>query len=425
MVTTMNQEFLDRIICLTISHHRASVEELEVASFKDESAACVELLDKGWVEEVGILQTCNRVEVYLTISEVGVDKEALGETAEELLGSEDPEKIDILRGLDALQHLFEVSSGMVSMVSGEDEILGQVADTFEHCVENGFSGSVLNPALEKAVHVGKRVRNETEINSGPRSIGSAAIRFAEKNLDDVEDAEFAMIGAGDVAELVSKSLKKRGYDSVYITDKDLSKARKVAEKVGGKALGSEHNIDLFTEVDVVISATSAGDVIFAKEDLEDKIEGKTLMIDLANPRDVDANVGELDGVELFDLDSLNCMLEENEERREKEKEKVKEIVDQELKKLMKKYKEKNAEEIVKNIYRKAEEVREREVEKALRMLEAEKSGLSSEEREIIDEATRSIAEKILHDPVSSLKNASIEEDEEVVEVARSLFDLDE
>lgn len=421
----MDKHFLNRITCMTISHHQASVEELEGAAFKDESQACIDLLEWDEVEEVAVLQTCNRVELYIVSSEQELKDEFFDDIASFMFDASSIEKMDILRGLEALEHLFEVSTGLVSMISGEDEILGQVSDTFERCVDKDFSGDILNLALEKSIHVGKRVRNETNINSGPRSIGSATVKFVEENFASTEEAKFAIIGAGEVANLVGKSLQKRGYESLFIADNDLEKAEKLIEKVGDEAFHSEKSPELFSKADVVVSATSSEDVIFDKQTLKDKITDKTLVVDLANPRDVDEDVEEIDNVSLFDLDDLNCVLERNRKEREKRKEEAEEIIDQELDKLLRKYKEQDADRIAKNIYQRAEKIRKRETKKALRKLETENGELDDREKKVLKEVTRSVAEKILHEPISSLKEASINDDKKVVKIAKSIFDIED
>ncbi len=216
-----------------MSHLDASVKELEKASFQDISKKILELEDRDSIKEVAILQTCNRIEIYVVLEEYTAG-EIIDEIAEEELGySNSSKKLKLFEGEEAIKHLLRLSAGLESMIQGEDEILGQIKECFEKALENGSTGKILNKSFEKSIRVGKRVREETDINKGPRSIGSAAVKMCKKTQGSIDDLNFMLIGAGEVAELVCKSLEKRSYSDIYIVDKKNKRSKKLSEQFGG------------------------------------------------------------------------------------------------------------------------------------------------------------------------------------------------
>ncbi|NYT01266.1 MAG: glutamyl-tRNA reductase, partial [Methanosarcinales archaeon] len=333
--------------------------------------------------------------------------------------------IDFHNQEESLTHLLRLASGLESMIIGEDQILGQMKDLYLMAKKAGRTGWMLDTAFKKAISVGKRVRKETRINERSVSVGSAAVDLAEEILGGLENKCVLVIGAGETGELISRALISKGIGSLMVTNRTFGTALSVAACLGGVAVPYEEMKDRIHRADLVISATSAPHYILLKSDLEKIMEGrenKLLLIDIANPRDVEESAGEVPGVDLLNIDSLRDISDENMRLRMAEVDRVAAIIEEELRLLDAKYKRRQAEELLARLYSQAREIKEQEVKRAMSKLSAYHT-LGEIEQKVLMDMSHSIVNKIFAEPTKVLKRASEENDLAILKSAELLFRL--
>ncbi|KXB01579.1 hypothetical protein AKJ43_03255 [candidate division MSBL1 archaeon SCGC-AAA261D19] len=410
---------------LLITYESAGVGKLESARLDEPLEFIQRIVNCGEINECLVLQTCNRVELYAVASDGQSGKKALLEYAEENMNLDVGNYAEFLTGSELLEHLLRLAGGLESMIVGEDQILGQIKEAYEFCRKNGYTGKILNTAFEEAIKVGKLIRTETKINVGHISVGSAAVGLAEDLLGDLKSKDILIVGAGETAELVGRSLVKRDPSSVTVANRTYERGEDLAKRLGGKAIKFSNFSNYLSQSDVVISATGAPHLILEKEDIEGQIstDGGLVLIDIANPRDISENVTEIEGVELYNLDDLERIADRNLWRRKEECEKAEAIVERELRQILRKFEVLKTDEIVGEIYKMAEEIREKELKRAAGRLTKKGRELDEEQEEILDNLTKSVVRKILHDPISYIREASKNGDGEILDRARRLFKL--
>jgi glutamyl-tRNA reductase len=291
----------------------------------------------------------------------------------------------------------------------------------------GTTGWMLDTAFKKAIAVGKRVRKETKINERSVSVGSAAVDLAEEILGDLKGLSVLVIGAGETGELISRALLARDIGSLVVTNRTYSSAQCLAECLGAKAVPFEEMRVFLKTADVVISATSAPHYILLKEDIEKAMAGrenKLLIIDIANPRDVDEAAAEVPGVELHNIDSLKNISSENMLLRMAEANRVEAIIAEEMQLLKAKYKRKQAEDLLARLYSKAEVIKDQEVKRAMNKLSARHT-LGEIEQKVLQDMSHSIVNKLFSEPTKTLKRAAELGDTTVLNAVSELFRLEE
>ena len=347
------------------------------------------------------INTCNRVEIYVSAENVSDVLEDL----RKYLGEG-----DIICGVDAIKHLFRVSCGLESMIVGEDQILGQIRKSYFDCKKAKTIDEILDIVFDRAVKVGKRVRRETRINEGSVSIGSAAVELAERETGGLRGKSILVIGAGEMGTLVAKALAEKELSGMFIANRTFEKAIQLAREVGGFAARLEEKEYYLRVCDVVISTTSAPHYILTydsvKEVMAERRNRELLIIDIANPRDVEERVSNIEGVKLFDIDCLREISEENLRRRLGEVSKVERIIEEELRILEKILKRKRVERLISSIYNHGRAVGEAEINEALAYLRRGKDAES-----VLNAFSRSLMFKTLHPLVSALKKLAENEAE--------------
>ena len=407
---------------MLVTHRTASIDEIERAWHGDVETILKWVMSQDRVEECAVLKTCNRVEVYVVAPR---GEKVLFDLAKKARVSS--RIIDFHDHDESLLHLLRLASGLESMIIGEDQILGQMKELTQIAMKAGTTGWMLETAFKKAIQVGKRVRKETRINERSVSVGSAAVDLAEEILGDLKDKSVLVIGAGETGELISRALLSREIGSLAVTNRTLSSAVCLAESLGGEAVPFDDMPRRLHIADVVISATSAPHYILLKSDIETAMadrSNKLLIIDIANPRDVDQAAAEVSGVELHNIDSLKNISRENMMQRMAEATRVEEIITEELQLLRAKYKRKEAEELLARLYSQAELIKDQEVRKAMNKLSARHT-LGEIEQQVLCDMSRSIVNKILSEPTKSLKSAAERGDLEILKSLCELFRLEE
>ncbi|OPY50226.1 MAG: Glutamyl-tRNA reductase [Methanosaeta sp. PtaU1.Bin060] len=413
---------MSEIASMLVTHRKASIDEIENAWHGDVATLLRWVGSQERVEECAVLKTCNRVEIYV-VSPRG--EKVLFDLAKKARVSS--RIIDFHDHDESLLHLLRLASGLESMIIGEDQILGQMKELIQMAMKAGTTGWMLETAFKKAIQVGKRVRKETQINERAVSVGSAAVDLAEGIFGELQGKSVLVIGAGETGELISRALLAKEIGSICITNRTFDTAQALAECLGGEAVPFEEMRDRLREADVVISATAAPHYILLKEDIERAMAGrerKLLLIDIANPRDIDEAAACVPGVELHNIDSLRNISSENMRQRREEALKVEAIIAEELQLLKAKYKRKQAEELLARLYSQAEVVKDQEVRKAMNKLSARHT-LGEVEQQVLQDMSHSIVNKLLAEPTKVLKSAAERGDTELLASLRELFRLEE
>jgi len=258
-------------------------------------------------------------------------------------------------------------------------------------------------------------------------VGSAAVDLAEEILGDLNGKSVLVIGAGDTGELISRALMAKNISSLCVTNRTFSSAKSLAECLGGIAVPFEEMRSRLKVADVVISATAAPHYILLKDDIERAMAGresKLLLIDIANPRDIDEAAADIPGVELHNIDSLRNISSENMKQRMAEVERVEAIISEELQLLKAKYKRKQAEDLLAALYSQAEAIKDQEVRKAMNKLSARHT-LGEIEQQVLQDMSHSIVNKLLSEPTKALKSAAERGDNELLASLAELFRLED
>jgi glutamyl-tRNA reductase len=413
---------MSEIASMLVTHRKASIDEIERAWHGDVETILRWVGSQDRVEECAVLKTCNRVEIYV-VSPRG--EKVLFDLAKKARVSS--RIIDFHDHDESLRHLLRLASGLESMIIGEDQILGQMKELTQIAAKAGTTGWMLDSAFKKAIQVGKRVRRETRINERSVSVGSAAVDLAEDILGDLTGRSVLVIGAGDTGELISRALKARDIGSLTVTNRTLGSAECLAARLGGNAVPFEEMPNCLKKADLVISATSAPHYILLKDDIEKAMaerSEKLLIIDIANPRDVDLAAAEVPNVELHNIDSLKNISQENMKQRMADAAAVEAIIAEELDLLKAKYKRKEAEDLLARLYSLAETIKDQEVKKAMNKLSARHT-LGEIEQQVLRDMSHSIVNKLLSEPTKALKSAAERGDVEVLKSLHELFGLEE
>ena len=401
----MNQVLFSPIAIAGLSHHTATVDMLEAFRFPDEEAFLRKAKDR--FRGILLLQTCNRIEIL-------VHGEASSLVS--LLQEEGREDFSVLSGIDALRHLLELAAGMDSMIIGEDQIIGQLKTALDFARERGCASPVLELCVNKAVHAGIEVRKQTQINRGAVSIGSAAVLLADEQLGSLEGKRILVVGSGEMGMLVAQALAAKQLTAIYVANRTYGRAEVLAKKIGGKAVRLDDLPRYMLLSDVVISCTSAPHPVIHCDDLKEIMRGRCwpleghprplILIDIAQPRDVEEGADAIDGVHLFTIDSLRQINENTMNSRKSEAAKARAYLDAELAHFIRLLNGKAADDTLAILHTWAESIRTRERDRAISRI-----GTGDERtREIVDDLTRVLANKILSDVTFSIRLCAEEGD---------------
>lgn len=412
------------ILDLRVTHKGVSVPELEAASFGNRLKAVGDISSLDAVKESVILQTCHRVEVFI----VARAEEAKGQVLDYWVKETEIAKdrlfraVEVVRDSEALRHLLSLAAGLESMIVGEDQILGQVKDTYLEAKDVGTLGPILGTVFLKAISVGGRVRRETAINKGSVSIGSAGVDLAERILGDLRKKRVLVIGAGELGTLVGKALAKRRLSSIFVANRTYERGVRLAKMINGEAVRFKKLDELLPTVDTVLVASGAPHYVLTaervKRDLRGRERGKLLIIDLSQPRNVEESVALLPNVRLHTIDDLRAVAEKNLQRRMREIGKVKRIINVELKHLEKLIKRSAVEPVIIDLCNHIETVRRQEIKKAIKL-----GSFDKKQRTVVDDLTKVLVKKILYHPLQRLRSSAEEGDGELAFVVEELFKL--
>ena len=419
------------LIALGINHNSAAVEVRERVAFAPEQVneALVDACAAAKVDEVVILSTCNRTEMYAIVpAGVGLADKAMQLidwvanyhhlSAEELRRSayhyEDRQ---------ALHHLIQVASGLDSMVLGEPQIFGQLKSAYAVAAESGTVGSELGRLFPRVFAVAKRVRTDTAIGENPVSVAYAAVDLAGHIFTDLSRSNALLVGAGETIELVARHLIEAGVSRIVIANRTLGRARELAQKFGAEAVLLSEIPEQLLEADIVITSTASQLPILGKGAVEGAIKARKhrpfLMVDIAVPRDIEPQVGDLRDVYLYSVDDLREIVDQNMRSRRDEARKADVLIEEGVERYMVERRGLEAVDAVKEYRRMAEQLREQELQRALRALTK-----GDDPQQVMTQLARTITNKLIHTPTAGLKQASAEGRQDLLASACSLLGIE-
>jgi glutamyl-tRNA reductase len=429
-----------------ITHKKADIQTLEAISFKDVKQTTIDIKKLPSVKECIIIQTCNRVEIFAAgddcdlayhdiidyLMETTMNKmrsmrkvpsgmspqTLMAHVVKKAKGVHDVIETDF--HTDALYHLLRLTTGLESMIVGEDQIQGQVRDSFHLAEKSKTSGPFLKKIFTKALHVGQRARAETRINEGAVSIGSAAVELAESVLDTLKGKTVLLIGAGEMGALIAKSLEDYKIKDLVVANRTYERGVKIAKTLKGKAVKFDEVEEWIKKSDVLITATGSPRAILSAKKIKNATKERIkdlVIIDVATPRDVEAAASKLPHVKLYNIDGLGEIADKNKALRDKEAARVEEIIEEEISLLVKQIYHIDVEDVVKAMFNNAESIRKKELAKALKML----NGINGKEKQVLDDLTRVITTRTVSPIASEIRKAAEVGDKITIDAAQKLF----
>ena len=419
------------LIALGINHNSAAVEVRERVAFAPEQVneALVDACEAARVDEVVILSTCNRTEVYAIVPEA----DTLADKALQLIdwianyhhlsAEELRHSAYHFEAQQALQHMVQVASGLDSMVLGEPQIFGQLKSAYAVASESGTVGTELGRLFPRVFSIAKRVRTDTAIGENPVSVAYAAVDLAGHIFAELGQCNALLVGAGETVELVARHLIEAGVSRIVIANRTLGRARELAQKFGAEAVLLAEIPEQLLDADIVITSTASQLPILGKGAVEQALKARKhrpfLMVDIAVPRDIESQVGELRDVYLYSVDDLREIVDQNMRSRRDEAGKADLIIEAGVSQYMEEMRSLGALDAVKEYREMAERMREQELQRAMRALSR-----GDDPQQTLARLARAITNKLIHAPTAGLKQASAEGRHDLLSNACQLLGLE-
>ena len=402
---------MQKLLLLGLNHTTAPIDVREkLALSADQHRAAIAAFRERFGEcEVVLLSTCNRVELYAARAVHGHPRaeELISFLAEFQHVPENAFRDHVYEKADraVVEHLFAVASSLDSMVLGETQILGQVRSAYDASVQLTAAGPMLNPLFQRAIAVGKQVMTGTSLNEGRLSVASVAVDHAKQVFETFADKTVLAIGAGKMAVAVLKHFAALGPGKLLICNRDASKAVDLASRFNGTAVPFEKLSDHLVKADVVISSTGSPHAIVTAEQFQSLRKKRKyrpiFMIDIAVPRDIDPAVGEIDGVYLYNVDDLQEVVAATLASRSGAIDAARGIVAKSVDEFLAWHRTREMGPVIDQLYQRSHELAKEEVTRVLGKL----PNVSADERQHLEDLARRIVNKLLHDPIKTLREA--------------------
>ena len=413
------------ILAFGINHTTASVDIRGRVAFAPEVVveSLQQAIDHLDGDEIALLSTCNRTEIYLS-----------GDISDEQLLAWLSEHRNIAleqlqscyychRDQQAVRHIMRVASGLDSMVLGEPQIFGQIKSAYAVGREAGTVSTNLNQIFQHAFAAAKRVRSQTAIGQNPVSVAYASVSLAEQIFSSLEDAHALLIGAGETIELVARHLGDKNIGGITVANRTLNRAQELAADFSADAILLSDIPEYLPNADIVISSTASQLPVLGKGAVESALKKRKhkpiFMVDIAVPRDIEPEVEELDDVYLYTVDDLHEVIEDNRRARQKAADVAQEIIDQEAEDWSRQQRSLAVVDTIRAFRDSVEKIRDEEVDKALAALER-----GQDSQSVISALARSLTNKLMHKPTTRLKQAGEEGSDETIDATHELFGLD-
>ena len=409
-----------------VNHHTAPLEVRERLAISEKRLpeAVQKLAEYPDVDEAMIVSTCNRVELLARCKNGGADLRGFIRN----FFAADPIDFDKhlyeYKGNDAIRHLFRVTSSLDSMVVGEPQILGQMKEAYAVARAMGTVNSQLDALVTRSFAVAKKVRTETAVASSAVSVASVAVDLAKKIFGDLKGKSVYLVGAGKMCELAARHLIAHGAGTIFVANRTHDRAQKLAAKFNGEALRWDDLYDTADRADIILTSTGAPVSIFKRDHVERFMARRKnrpmFFIDIAVPRDVDAEVNKLDGVFVYDIDDLQQVVSSHISDRKREAQKAEDIVAVEVDRFLAQMRTADVVPTIVSLQEHLETIRQAEIDRVRGRL----GELNPEQEIAVDAMTKGIINKIMHTPITSLKSAAREQEATtVIDLVRRLFNL--
>ncbi len=412
------------LLAFGINHTTASLSVRERMAFAPEAveSSLRSALAEAGLAEVAILSTCNRTEIYAK------SESKLDQLTSWLLAHTNIKPDELAQcyycyeGDEAVRHMMKVASGLDSLVLGEPQILGQMKSAYAVACDAGTIGGELHTTFQQVFSIAKRVRTETAIGENPVSVAYAAVSLAQQIFSDLKQDTALLIGAGETIELVARHLAQHGIHRIIVANRTLDRAQRLAREFKGEAILLADIPEHLHRADIVISSTASQLPLLGKGAVESALKKRKhkpmFMLDIAVPRDIEAQVSELDDVYLYTVDDLHAVIDENKKSRVAAADKAEEIIAEGVELYGRQQRSLNALTTIKAYRKKAEIMRDVELQKALSAL-----GSGGDPEQVLQLFARNLTNKLIHSPTTNLKEASANGQTQVVQLAQVLFDL--
>jgi glutamyl-tRNA reductase len=413
------------ILTLGLNHNTAPVSIRERLAFPGERLrhALHGLIQLPDIEEVAILSTCNRTELYCGAAAANQDALIDWIAHEQRLKREDFQPFLYAHAdTETIRHMFRVASGLDSMILGEPQILGQMKSAYQAATEAGTLGKTLGKLFQHTFSAAKKVRTDTAIGSSPVSVAFAAVRLAQRIFDDLSRQTAVLIGAGETIELTARHLAENRIGEIIIANRTFDKAHALAQQFSGFAISLEELPKHLAKADIVVASTASPLPILGKGMVESAIKARKhkpmFMVDLAVPRDIEPEVEKLRDVYLYTVDDLQIAVDENIRSRQEAAKQAEEIIDTEVAHFLGWLRAQGATNTIRDFRYQAELLRDEALDKALQTLRA---GRPPEEA--LELLANLLTNKLIHIPSTQLRQAGVYERHDLIAAARELFQL--
>jgi glutamyl-tRNA reductase len=412
-----------KTVVIGLNHKTADVDLREKLAFSgpklEEGIRQIRELPE--IRETVIISTCNRVEIYLTVKDVGKAFESVKDFFVRFFDIR-RESLDnalyLYDDMQAVRHIFRVSSSLDSMVVGEPQILGQLKDAFEFALERKTTGVLLNRLLKKSISVAKRIRTETRIAENAVSISFAAVELAKKIFNDLPEKTFMLLGAGEMAELAAKHMINNGVKDIVIANRTYETGCNLAKEFDGRAIRFEDYLNELAHADILICSTGAPKYVLLKDQMQKVMKERknrpVFIIDISVPRNIDPEINDLNNVYLYDVDDLQGVVDTNILERQKEAKKAEDIIEEEIETFRKWLSSLDSVPAVIALREKAEAIKKEEVEKLLNRL----TDIGEKEKKAIEGMASSIVNKLIHSPTVALREDAEDKDVMIATIKR-------
>ncbi len=411
------------ISLFSFSHRNTPLDIRDELAFSaEETAQFVPQVRDQLGAEIAVLSTCNRTEFYLFGAQKSWDEMSpFVSSLKEIAVRADVSPLQF-RGREAARHLFRVAASIESLALGEDQILAQVKDVHRQILDVEGKSPILDRLYQYAIRVGKRIRTETALCAGAVSISSAAVELAKRIFEDFSTLHVVLVGAGETNESAAEHLKAAGATRFTVVNRGEERGQQLAAKFHGTYRPLDQLEETLKIADVMVFATGSPDFLVTKKDLKKAMRDRSykslFMIDISNPRNVDPKVSSVSGVFLFNIDDLEAVIKENLTERQKEIPRAEAIIDEVLTEWDTWMQAMKVRPTIAQLAQFFESIRQQEL--------GRQKGLSEADEELLEQFSKSLVRKLLHNPITFLRS-SVEEQNltpEHIDLVWRLFELD-
>lgn len=404
-----------------VNHNIAPIDIRESVAFTDSKKieAINMLLDKD-INEVIILSTCNRSEIYIQAEDINKKVEIVKDFYQKFFNKSDIKEYLFSKiNKEAINHIFKVTAGLDSIVLGEDQILGQVKESHEFAMQIGSSKKIFNKLFREAVTLSKEIKTTTKISQHPISISYIGIKFLKQKIGTLQGKKVLVIGIGKMSRLSMKHLEEENVDTIYVANRSYDKFKEIQDEYKNIVpIKYEDRYKLLNSVDIVISATASPHTVIKNEDMP-KIKQKIYMMDIALPRDIDHKINDLDNIEVYDIDNLKEIQYNNDKKRKEIADSAQIIISKKINEFQDWLDSTHIDPIIQSLNDKCIEIKDDSLDYIFKKVE-----MSNKEQKIIDKMMTSALKRIIREPIINLKQVKDKgKREEYIKLIEELFEI--